>query len=73
MPFCFNFRQILTHLPGTDAELLSQLRDRHGSTGQSPHHASEAIGLGIGPWLAPSRVALVIHRLRAPVSALLRH
>lgn len=72
MSFCFNFRQISTYLPGTDAELLGKLIDGASPACERPHHAGEAIGLTIRPLLAASRFALVIHRLRGPASTPLR-
>jgi hypothetical protein len=61
MPFAFDFRQIAIDLSASNPELLGQVIDRHGSTGQSPHHSSETVGLAVGFGLAPFLLSSRLH------------
>ena len=47
MALFFDLRQISIDLSATDAEITGRVIDGHGSTGQSPHYAGQAISLAV--------------------------
>ena len=47
MALFFDLRQISIDLSASDAELAGQVIDGRGSTGQSPHHAGQAVSLAV--------------------------